>query len=121
MKARQARIFRTGGPEVIEWVEVDLPAPGPGEVLVEHTAVGLNMIDTYHRSGIYPVPLPSGLGVEAAGRVLATGPGVTGIAEGDRVSTFGPDLGAYASARIYPADWLFRLPDSIDEDRKSVV
>lgn len=115
MKARQARIFRTGGPEVIEWVEVDLPAPGPGEVLVEHTAVGLNMIDTYHRSGIYPVPLPSGLGVEAAGRVLATGPGVTGIAEGDRVSTFGPDLGAYASARIYPADWLFRLPDSIDE------
>lgn len=115
MHARIARITRTGGPEVIEWVDADLPAPAAGEVLVEHTAVGLNMIDTYFRTGIYPVALPSGLGVEAAGRVLAVGDGVTGFVAGDRVASFGPGLGAYATARIYPAASLFVLPDAIDD------
>lgn len=116
MQAKVVRLTATGGPEVIEWAEVDLPAPAAGEVLVEHTAVGLNMIDTYHRRGIYPVPLPGGLGVEAAGRVVAVGEGVNTLAAGDRVASFGPDLGAYATARIYKAASLFRLPDAIGDD-----
>lgn len=115
MHARQARIAAHGGPEVIEWIDVTLPAPAAGEVLVEHTAIGLNMIDTYHRGGLYPLTLPSGLGVEAAGRVVAVGDSVTGLAVGSRVATFGPDLGAYATARIYRADNLFALPDAISD------
>jgi NADPH:quinone reductase len=116
MKARVARIARTGGPEVIDWVEETLPAPGPGEALIRSTAVGLNFIDTYHRSGVYPVALPSGLGVESAGVVEAVGPDVAGLAAGDRVATFGPSLGAYATARIVPAAQLFRLPDAIGDE-----
>ena len=116
MHAKAVRLPATGGPEVVEWVEADLPAPGPGEVLVEHTAVGLNMIDTYHRSGLYPVPIPGGLGVEAAGRIIAVGAGVTALGAGDRVATFGPELGAYATARIYRAEALFRLPDAISDE-----
>lgn len=116
MHAKAVRLTATGGPEVVEWVEADLPAPGPGEVLVEHTAVGLNMIDTYHRSGLYPVPIPGGLGVEAAGRIIAVGAGVTALGAGDRVATFGPELGAYATARIYRAEALFRLPDAISDE-----
>ena len=115
MKAIRAEFNRTGGPEVIEMREVDVPAPGPGEVTVIHSAVGLNYIDTYHRGGIYPVKLPSGLGLEAAGTIAALGEGVTGLKEGDRVATFGPALGAYASARHVPAASLFVLPDAIDE------
>jgi NADPH:quinone reductase len=116
MKARVARIARTGGPDVIEWIEEDLPAPGPGEVLLRSTVVGLNFIDTYHRSGVYPVALPSGLGVEGAGVVEAIGPDVEGLAAGVRVATFGPLLGAYATARIVPAAQLFRLPDAIGDE-----
>jgi NADPH2:quinone reductase len=92
--ARVAVIERTGGPEVIEWATRDLPPPGPGEVRVQHKAVGLNFIDTYHRSGLYPVPLPSGLGGEAAGVIEALGEGVVDFAVGDRVTTFGPALGS---------------------------
>ena len=112
MKALQAVIRRNGGPEVIEWVEVDLPAPGPGEVVMTNEAVGVNFIDTYHRRGIYPVELPSGLGLEAAGRVLAAGPGVA-LREGDRVATFGPDRGAYSTARIVRADTLLPVPEDM--------
>ena len=115
MKAIRAEFARTGGPEVIELREVDVPAPGAGEVTVIQSAVGLNYIDTYHRSGIYPVKLPSGLGLEAAGTVAALGAGVSALKEGDRVATFGPALGAYASARNVPAASLFVLPDGIDE------
>lgn len=115
MNARHAFIARTGGPEVIEWHDFDLPSPGVGEVQVEHTAVGLNFIDTYHRSGIYPIELPGALGVEAAGRVVMVGDGVTGLAVGDRVGTFGPGRGAYATARNYAAAALFKLPDTIDD------
>lgn len=115
MKAIRAEFTRTGGPEVIEMREVTVLAPGPGEVTVVHSAVGLNYIDTYHRGGVYPVKLPSGLGLEAAGTVAALGEGVSGIKEGDRVATFGPALGAYASARNVPAASLFVLPDNIDE------
>ena len=114
--ARMARIERTGGPEVIQWVDVELPAPGPGEVRMRNSAVGLNFIDIYFRSGLYPTPLPSGLGGEAAGLVEAVGEGVEGFAPGDRVATFGPGRGAYSTARNLPAKILFKLPDDISEE-----
>jgi NADPH2:quinone reductase len=118
--ARVAVIERTGGPEVIQWVERDLPPPGPGEVRVRHEAVGLNFIDTYHRSGLYPVPLPSGLGSEAAGVVTAAGEGVE-LAPGDRVTMFGPALGAYATERNVAAKSLFKLPERIDFETAAAV
>lgn len=114
--ARVARITRTGGPDVIEWAEVDLPAPATGEVQYRTTAVGLNFIDTYYRRGIYPVALPSGLGQEAAGVVTAVGAGVQGFAIGDRVACFGPEPGAYATVRNIAASALFAIPDDISDD-----
>ena len=111
---RAARFAATGGPEVIEFVDVDVPPPGPGEVRFRSTAVGLNFIDTYHRRGIYPVPLPSGLGLEAAGVIEAVGEGAD-FTVGERVATFGPALGAYAAERNVAAASLFRIPDDIDD------
>ncbi len=111
--ARVAIIERTGGPEVIQWQSRELPPPGPGQARVRHEAVGLNFIDTYHRSGLYRIPLPGGLGLEAAGTVEAVGAGVADVAPGDRVATFGPALGAYASERNVAASSLFKLPDAI--------
>ncbi len=113
--ARVARIERTGGPEVILWGDVDLPPPGPGEVRMRNTAVGLNFIDIYHRKGLYPVELPAGLGSEAAGVIEALGDGVEGFAVGDRVGTFGPSRGAYATERNVAAAQLFHLPDTVDD------
>lgn len=121
MTERVARFARTGGPEVIEWADLALPPPGPDEVRMRHVAVGLNYIDTYHRSGVYPMALPSGLGSEAAGVVEAVGSGVTALTPGDRVATFGPGLGAYATARNVRADTLFRLPDDVDERTAAAV
>jgi NADPH:quinone reductase len=114
--ALRAEITTTGGPEVITWVEQDLPAPGPGEVQMRTTAIGLNFIDIYHRAGLYPVPSPSGLGVEAAGIVDAIGDGVEGFQIGDRIATFGPKLGAYATARNIEATALFHVPDGISDE-----
>lgn len=105
-----------GGPEVIQWREVAVPAPGKGEVLVRHTACGLNFIDTYHRSGLYPLELPVGLGTEAAGVVEAVGEGVEELAPGHRVAWLGLPPGAYAEQRIYPAERLVRLPDEISDE-----
>lgn len=110
------RIHQTGGPEVLAWEEVDLPAPAAGEVTVRHHAVGLNYIDTYHRTGLYPVPLPSGLGLEGAGVVEAVGEGVSEVKVGDRVAYAGGPLGAYAEVRNIPAHRLLKLPDSISFD-----
>lgn len=107
------RFERTGGPEVLQWVEVELPPPADGEVRIRHEAVGLNFIDTYHRSGLYPVPLPSGIGQEAAGVVEAVGGGVTGFAVGDRVAYVGGALGAYSDVRNVLADSLVKLPDAL--------
>lgn len=118
---RRAVIKRTGGPEVIGWEEVDLPPPGPGEVRMRNTAIGLNYIDTYYRSGLYPTPLPGGLGGEAAGVIEAVGDGVDGLSSGDRVATFGPARGAYATARNLPVAELFRLPDDIDDRTAAAV
>ena len=116
MQAIEAFIAEQGGPEVIQWREVTLGAPAAGQVLVRQTAIGLNYIDTYHRDGTYPIELPGGLGVEAAGEVVATGPDVHGLQPGDRVATFGPQRGAYASAQIVPAASLMKLPAGIDDD-----
>ncbi|MGB7989657.1 MAG: quinone oxidoreductase, partial [Candidatus Methylophosphatis roskildensis] len=107
------RFAATGGPEVLQWQAVDVGEPGPGEARVSHRAVGLNYIDTYHRSGLYQLPLPSGIGLEAAGVVEAVGADVADIAVGDRVAYAGGPVGAYAQARLMPADRLVRLPDAI--------
>jgi NADPH2:quinone reductase len=109
------RFHKPGGPEVLVWEEVGLAKPGPGEARIRHTAVGLNFVDIYNRSGLYPVQLPSGLGSEAAGVVEEVGPGVTDIKPGDRVAYGSSPLGAYAEARLIPADRLLKLPDSIDD------
>jgi NADPH2:quinone reductase len=109
------RIHQTGGPEVLQWESVAVAEPGPGEARVRHTAVGLNYIDTYHRNGLYKVPLPSGIGVEAAGVVEAVGPGVTDISKGDRVAYGGHPPGSYAEVRVMPADKLVKLPDDVSD------
>ena len=109
------RFETTGGPEVLRWMPVDVPPPAAGEVTLAQRAVGLNYIDTYHRSGLYPVALPSGLGLEGAGVVTALGAGVTDLAVGDRVAYAGGPLGAYAELRNMPADRLVKLPDGIDD------
>ena len=108
------RFHQTGGPEVLRWEEVAVGDPAPGEARVRHEAVGLNYIDTYHRSGLYPLPLPSGLGTEAAGIVEAIGDGVTDLQVGDRVAYAGGPLGAYSQVRCLPADRLLKLPEEID-------
>ena len=110
------RITRTGGPEVMDYVDVDLPPPGPGEAQVRHEAVGLNFIDVYFRNGLYAQPLPGGLGMEGAGVVEAVGEGVTLVKAGDRVAYAGRPIGAYAEARNMPADALLVLPEKIGFD-----
>ena len=107
------RFHQTGGPEVLRWESVDLADPAPGEVRLRHEAVGLNFIDVYHRNGLYPLPLPSGLGLEAAGVVEALGAGVSDFQIGDRVAYAGGPVGAYCQARCFPAERLLKLPDSI--------
>ncbi|HQR04164.1 MAG: quinone oxidoreductase [Proteobacteria bacterium] len=110
------RIHRTGGPEVMCWEDVNLPLPGPGEVRLRQIAVGLNYIDTYHRSGLYPLPLPSGLGPEGAGEVIALGAGVSDLRPGDRVAYPGGPLapvGAYAEERNIAAAQVVKIPEGI--------
>jgi NADPH:quinone reductase len=111
----------TGGPEALEAELIDVPRPGPGQALVRHEAVGLNFIDTYHRSGLYRLPLPSGLGIEAAGTVEVVGEGVTDVREGDRVGYFTGPPGAYATHRAIDADRLVKLPDSLGFDEAAAV
>lgn len=107
------RFHKTGGPEVLQWEEVTVPQPGPGETLVRNKAVGLNYIDTYHRSGLYPMPLPSGIGLEAAGVIEAVGPNVAEFKPGDRVAYANGPIGAYSELKIHLADRLVKLPDGI--------
>jgi len=113
--AQAIRFHKAGGPEVLELEEVAVGAPGPGQARLRHVAVGLNFADTYFRSGLYPVPLPNGMGVEAAGVVEAVGDGVTNVLPGDRVTYTGflNTLGAYSTERIIPAAPLIKLPPEI--------
>jgi len=110
------RIAQTGGPEVLRQEEVPLPAPGPGEARVRHQAIGVNFVDTYHRTGLYPLPLPAVLGVEAAGVVEAVGEGVAGVRAGDRVAYMAAP-GAYAEARNVAADRLVALPAGVSAEQ----
>lgn len=110
---KAVRFYQAGGPEVLRIENVVVGEPGPGEVLVRHTAIGCNFADTYFRSGYYPAPLPAGIGVEGAGTIEAVGEGVTQFAVGDRVSYNGSPLGAYSTERVMPAAVLFKLPDSV--------
>ena len=113
--AHAIRLHETGGPEVLRWQEVPVGEPAPGQVRLRHQAVGLNFADTYFRTGLYPVPLPNGLGVEGAGVVEAVGEGVTNVAVGDRVTYTGflNTLGAYSTERLIPAAPLIKLPQDI--------
>lgn len=109
------RIEAAGGPEVMQLVDISLPDPGPGEVRIRHTAIGLNFIDTYHRSGLYPMPMPSGLGLEAAAVVEAVGEGVT-LTPGARVGYCWGPIGAYATHRNIAAAQLVTLPDGVSDE-----
>ena len=109
------RIHAHGGPEVMQWEPIELPAPQRGEALIRQTAVGLNFIDVYERTGLYPGTLPSGLGREAAGVVEAVGPGTRGIAPGERVAYVSGAAGAYAQERVLPADRLVKIPDGVSD------
>jgi len=111
--SKAIRIQKNGGPEVMEYVDVEVGAPGPGEAQVRHQAIGLNFIDCYFRSGLYPMALPSGLGQEAAGDVVAVGAGVTEVKVGDRVAYAGGAAGSYAEVRNMPASRLVKLPSKI--------
>lgn len=115
------RITRTGGPEVLEWHTFTLPAPARGEVRVRHTSIGVNLIDTYDRTGLYPMPLPSSLGREAAGVVEAVGAGVRSFQVGERVAYVIPTPGSYLGARNVPAARLVRVPDAISDDQAAAV
>lgn len=109
------RIHTHGGPEVMRWEAVEVSEPGPGELRIRHTAIGLNFIDTYHRSGLYPLPLPSVIGREGAGVVEAVGTGVADFAIGDRVAYAGMPIGAYAECRLMPAERVVKVPDGVSD------
>jgi NADPH2:quinone reductase len=115
------RFEKTGGPEVLTWQQVSVDKPGPGQVRLKQTAVGLNYIDTYQRSGLYAVPLPSGLGSEGAGIVEEVGSGVTGLKPGDRVAYAGGPLGAYCEERVFPADRLVPVPDGVSDQEAAAM
>ncbi len=115
------RIHETGGPEKMAWDDVEVGAPGPGEVRLRQTAVGLNYIDTYHRSGLYPLELPAVLGMEAAGVVDEVGADVDEFKPGDRIAYAAPPIGAYAEERLMPADRIIALPDAIDDTQAAAM
>lgn len=119
--SKAIRFYGTGGPEVLKWEETDVGEPQPGEARIRHTAIGVNFIDTYHRSGLYPLPLPSGLGSEGAGIVEAIGSGVMHIQPGDRVAYAGGPPGSYCEARVMPADRLVKLPDGISDQQAAAM
>src|SRR6478609_6637299 len=113
--ANAIRFHKNGGPEVLQWESVGVGDPGPGEARVRHTAIGVNYIDTYQRSGHYKLALPAGMGNEGAGVVEAVGPGVTDIKPGDRVAYCGGAPGAYSEVRVMSADRLVKLPEGVSD------
>ncbi|WP_203291095.1 quinone oxidoreductase family protein [Maricaulis parjimensis] len=115
------RISEFGDPSVLQWVDIDLPDPGPGEVRVRHTAIGVNFIDTYHRSGLYPLPLPAGIGLEAAGIVDAVGSAVTHLKPGDRIAYGSGPLGAYSQAANLPANRVALIPDGVSDEQAATL
>ena len=120
-KVKAIRMSQNGGPEVMQLVDVELGEPGPGEALVRHHAIGVNYIDVYFRTGLYPQPLPAGVGMEGAGIVEKVGPGVTHVKPGDRVAYSGRPPGAYSQARIMPAEILVVLPDELSFEQGAAM
>ncbi len=118
---RTIRIAKTGGPEVMQLVAAEVGDPAPGQVRIRHTAIGVNFIDTYHRSGLYPMALPSGIGLEAAGIVEAIGDSAGHLAAGDRIVYFTNAPGAYATHRLLDARWAVKLPDSISDEQAAAL
>jgi NADPH:quinone reductase len=114
--SKAVRFEKVGGPEVMHLVDIDVPKPAASEVRVRHTAIGLNYIDTYHRSGLYPVSMPSGLGLEAAGVVEDVGQGVTSLKVGDRIAYGSGPIGAYSEVNNVPAAKLIKIPDAISNE-----
>jgi len=114
--AKAVRFYEIGGPEVLRLEDVEVGAPGEGEVRLRQLAVGLNFADTYFRQGYYPVPVPNGMGVEASGVIEAVGPNVNGFQIGDRVTYTGSPLGAYSTERVMPAASLINLPVDITHE-----
>ncbi|HVB47603.1 MAG TPA: quinone oxidoreductase [Burkholderiales bacterium] len=119
--AKAIRFHKTGGPEVLQLDEVAVGEPGPGQLRLRHTAIGVNFLDTYQRSGLYPIQLPSGAGNEGAGVVEAVGPGVTGVKAGDRVAYTGGAPGSYAEVRLYPADRVVKIPAGISDEQAASI
>jgi NADPH2:quinone reductase len=115
--AKAIRFHKTGGPEVMQLEDVSVGEPAAGQARIRQTAIGVNFIDTYHRSGLYPMPMPSGLGSEGAGVVDAVGPGVSDVKPGDRVAYTGNPVGSYAEARLYAADRLVKIPAGITDQQ----
>jgi NADPH2:quinone reductase len=115
------RFSATGGPEVLKWEEVQVGDPGPGEARILHKAIGLNYIDTYHRTGLYPLPMPSGIGLEAAGEVEAVGAGVTELKAGDRVAYCNGPIGAYTEKKIHPVERLVKIPEGISYEQAACM
>lgn len=120
-KANVIRLDRQGAPDVMHLQQMEIADPGAGEVLLRQTAIGLNFMDVYQRGGQYPMALPCGIGVEAAGIVEAIGAGVSGLAKGDRVAYGGSAAGSYADYRLMPADRLVKLPDDISEEQAAAI
>ena len=115
------RFHKTGGPDALQLDDIEVGAPGEGQAKIRHTAIGLNFIDTYHRSGLYPLPLPSGLGLEGAGVVEAVGKGVTQVKAGDRVAYAGGPPGAYSEVRLIPAEKLVKVPKGISDQQAAAM
>lgn len=115
------RIHQTGAPDVLQWEDIQVGDPCDGQARIRHTAIGVNYIDTYHRSGLYPIPLPSGLGSEGAGIVEAIGPGVTHLQPGDRVAYAGGPPGSYSEVRLVSADRLLKIPDGITDQQAAAM
>ena len=115
------RMNKTGGPEVLEYLDVELGEPGPGEVLIRHHAIGVNFLDIYFRIGLYPSPLPAGVGQEGAGVIEKVGAGVTHVKVGDRVAYAGRPAGSYSQARVMPADIIVKLPDAISFEQAAAM
>src|SRR6185436_15924419 len=115
------RIHSYGGPEVLSWETIEVPEAGPGQARVRHTAIGLNFIDTYERTGLYPLQLPAVLGREAAGVVEAVGPGVSQLKVGDRIAYAFNSAGAYSEVRVLPAERLVRIPQSVDDNQAAAL
>ncbi len=121
MKTHAIRMYEYGGPEVLRYEEIELDEPGQGEARIRHTAIGLNFIDTYHRTGLYPMDLPTGLGSEAAGIVEAVGPGVSDVQPGDRVVYSGRPADSYSVCRNFPAWQLVPVPEGISDEQAAAV